>query len=254
MERGYIKLFRCVADNDLWLNKPFDKARAWIDLLLLANHKASVLYKRGVKIEVPRGAVAWSERQLSERWGWSRSKTRLFLEHLKIVHQIRQQNEPQNINLTSLIYITNYDEYQSEEPQKEPQKRPQKDHKKTTKDTMDNNVNNEKNIKEYSASSDAQKFISSKGKILTGKRLETFEMFWDAFSYKKSKAAAADSWINIPVLTDAIVSEIIKAAKAEAKRRPSLIENGTTPKMAQGWLTERRWEDEYQPVKEAWEV
>lgn len=151
MERGYIKLYRCVADNDLWLEKPFDKARAWIDLLLLANHRDSVVYKRGIRIEVPRGAVAWSERQLSDRWGWSRTKIRLFFEQLKKDHQIIPQKEPQNSNITSLIYLINYEHYQTEEPQKEPQKRPQKDHRKTAKDTMDNNEKNEKNKNIYNS-------------------------------------------------------------------------------------------------------
>lgn len=105
----------------------------------------------------------------------------------------------------------------------------------------------------YCASDDALIFISSKGKKLTGKRLETFNQFWDAFDYKKSKAAAADSWMNIGTLTDAIVHDIIKAAKAEASNRKDLIAKGITPKMAQGWLTERRWEDEVKEKKESWE-
>ncbi|MCK4463344.1 MAG: hypothetical protein KAU58_03430, partial [Candidatus Omnitrophica bacterium] len=45
-------------------------------------------------------------------------------------------------------------------------------------------------------------------------------------------------------LTNNIVDKIIIAAEAEAKRRPNLKANGEKPKMAQGWLSGKRWEDE----------
>ena len=90
-----------------------------------------------------------------------------------------------------------------------------------------------------------QKFYCSKsGEKLTGKRLETFYQFWDGFDFKQGKAAAADSWSKIPVLTNRLVKQILDAAKIEAQRRLSIINKGGTPKWAQGWITERRWEDE----------
>jgi DNA-binding transcriptional regulator GbsR (MarR family) len=88
-------------------------------------------------------------------------------------------------------------------------------------------------------------YLTAKKKKLQGKRLETFNRFWDAFGYKYGKADAADAWLNIPTLTDSIVDQIISAARLEAKGRPQLLESGRTPKMAQGWLSGRRWEDEY---------
>jgi len=87
-------------------------------------------------------------------------------------------------------------------------------------------------------------FITKKKRKLTGKRLETFEQFWDAFAYKSGKAEAADSWLDIPELTDSIVAKIMDSAKREAEARPSMVSAGKTPKMAQGWISGRRWEDE----------
>ncbi|CCK82408.1 hypothetical protein [Desulfobacula toluolica] len=105
-------------------------------------------------------------------------------------------------------------------------------------------VNNNADSSE-SASRAPEKFYRTKtGKKLTGKRLESFEHFWRVFNYKKGKSASADSWLKIPSLTDALVKEIISAAEIEASRRPDLIKKGHSPKWAQGWLTERRWEDE----------
>lgn len=109
-----------------------------------------------------------------------------------------------------------------------------------------------KNIKTFCASCDAPQsgktdvpFIETRKKRkLTGKRLETFSRFWNAFGYKKAKAEAADAWMDIPSLTNSLVDRIVEAAGKEAKQRPLLLARGQVPKMAQGWLSGRRWEDE----------
>lgn len=87
-------------------------------------------------------------------------------------------------------------------------------------------------------------FLTKKKRKLSGKRLETFNLFWDAFGYKIGKAEAADSWLDIPSMTESLVTKIVEGAKREAARRPSLLAERKTPKMAQGWLSARRWEDE----------
>ena len=106
-----------------------------------------------------------------------------------------------------------------------------------------------KRIKTLSASGDAAQadepfFLTRKKRKLKGKSLETFEQFWAAFDYKRGKAEAADAWLDIPSLPDSAVALIIRGAEAEALSRPELVAMGRTPKMAQGWLSARRWEDE----------
>lgn len=88
-------------------------------------------------------------------------------------------------------------------------------------------------------------YKSKKGRTIKGNQLEWFECFWSAFDYKNSKAEAADSWIDIKANQD-LMPVIIRAAEIEAINRPALKQNGRTPKMAQGWLSGRRWEDEQQ--------
>ena len=39
MAGGWIKLHRALTAHWLWAEKPFDKKSAWIDLLLMANHR-----------------------------------------------------------------------------------------------------------------------------------------------------------------------------------------------------------------------
>ena len=102
-----------------------------------------------------------------------------------------------------------------------------------------------KNISASGDAVDGEKFfLTKKKRKLSGKRLETFNRFWDAFNHKHGKAEAADAWLDIPTLTEATVAAIIDAAKKEAERRKNVIAQGKTPKWAQGWLSGRRWEDE----------
>jgi hypothetical protein len=97
------------------------------------------------------------------------------------------------------------------------------------------------------ASADAvveEVWLSAKKRKLKGKRLEAFKLFWKAFGYTKGRAGAIDSWLNIPELTDPLVAEICRSAELEAVERPSILAQGKSPKFAQGWITDRRWEDE----------
>ncbi len=81
--------------------------------------------------------------------------------------------------------------------------------------------------------------ITSGGKELKGTERAWFLEFWNAFNHKKvsSRAAAAQSWFKMKdKKTQALVDHITAAARHEARNR------GDIAKHAQGWLTERRWE------------
>ncbi len=97
---------------------------------------------------------------------------------------------------------------------------------------------------EFAEGEQEELYLTKKKRKLKGKRLETFLLFWEAFNYKKDKASAADSWFEIPELTDKLVNSICESARKENDNRNDLIQKGMTPKFAQGWLTSKRWEDE----------
>jgi hypothetical protein len=86
--------------------------------------------------------------------------------------------------------------------------------------------------------------LTKRKRKLNGKRWDAFKRFWDAFDYKRGKREAADAWIDIPELTNQLVDKIICGAKIAAEERKKTIELGIIPKMAQGWITGKRWEDE----------
>lgn len=115
-----------------------------------------------------------------------------------------------------------------------------------TETELETDTETEENIPQNEFAEHNQKgfYLTKKKRKLQGKRLITFNRFWESFNYKKDRASAADSWIDIPELTDVLVNQICEAAKIEAENRSTAISKGMTPKFAQGWLTARRWEDE----------
>ena len=134
---GWIKLHRQIADNPLWKSEAFTRAQAWVDLILLANHKDSFFYKRGIKIDVKRGQLGVSEKGLADRWKWSRNKVKKFLKELENEHQIKVIKN----NVTQVVTVLNYNEFQQE---KTPSRTPNVTPKGHQKDTY----KNEKNEKE----------------------------------------------------------------------------------------------------------
>ncbi len=105
---GWIKLHRKIEDNPLYFSEPFTRIMAWIDLLVLANHTGNFYYCRGIRVDIKSGQVGRGIETLATRWKWSRGKVERFLNHLEKDNQIVRQKT----NVTTLISILNYHEYQ----------------------------------------------------------------------------------------------------------------------------------------------
>ena len=87
--KGWIKIDRQILENFLWQERPFDRAHAWIDLLLMVNHETKKLVVDGKPITVERGQTLTSVRKLAHRWGWSDNKVRRFLQMASEENMIR---------------------------------------------------------------------------------------------------------------------------------------------------------------------
>jgi hypothetical protein len=218
-----------------------------VDVLLLANHADNMMtIKNGVIIDVKRGECGYSFDALSKRWRWSRGKVKRFMKYLKTQKMVQLRSDGNR----EIIVICNYDNYQTDS------KRTVNGHLTDSKRTVngqltdinnnDNKGNNEdKGNPLHPGDEDPPTYKTKKGRILKERALEAFEEFWNAFGYKQGKAEAADAFYDVRP-GERLLAVIVKAAKAEAARRPGLIRDGKTPIMAQGWLTGRRWEDEHQ--------
>ena len=107
-KQGWIKLHRTIRECFLWDDKPYDRARAWIDMLLSAMHSDKKTILDGKIAVISKGSFVTSIEALPERWGWSRNKVRSFLEMLESEQMIRTRRTGRGTTVT----IVNYEKYQ----------------------------------------------------------------------------------------------------------------------------------------------
>lgn len=101
---GFFKVDRQVFDHWLWEDKPFSKGQAWIDLIGLANYEDGKTLYRGKVVDCKRGTVYRSISFLAERWGWSRDKTRNFLNMLESDGMVRIKATTRQTTVTLINY------------------------------------------------------------------------------------------------------------------------------------------------------
>lgn len=135
---GWISLHRSIENH--WLyeeDRKFSKFEAWIDLLLMVNHKDNKTVHGGKLMLIKRGQRITSLRKLSEKWQWSMTKVDRFLKLLEDDGMIVLKKDAQK----TLITIVNYGVYQNEDLEKR--------HKKNTNETQTKNKKetNEKQTK-----------------------------------------------------------------------------------------------------------
>lgn len=148
--QGWVKIHRDLLDNELWSDKPFTKGQAWVDLLLLANHRDKNALLGNCTELVERGSLITSELKLMERWGWGRKKVKLFLNFLESQKMIERNAN----NKRTAITIVNYGFYQDCDLEKEQQKNIKgtaKEQRRDSKGTAKEHKQERKNerMKEY---------------------------------------------------------------------------------------------------------
>lgn len=107
-QQGYILLSRSIQDHWLWEDEPFDKARAWIDLLMLANYEDKKIIYKGEVVLCKRGDVNLSLSYLAKRWKWSRHKVTDFLDLLERDKMVEQKRTVHR----TVITLVNYELHQ----------------------------------------------------------------------------------------------------------------------------------------------
>jgi len=120
MSNGWISLHRDIQDHWLFNFKEPEKALAWIDLIMMANHTEKKFVIRGKTLICSRGQIAISQLKLQKRWRFSQNKLKRFLLLLKKESMI---NFHADSSLT-VITICNYERHQSDTLGKVKQKTP----------------------------------------------------------------------------------------------------------------------------------
>lgn len=165
MEKGWIKVHRSITECFIWTDKPFDKARAWIDLLLLVCHKDKKILIDGKPFTVSRGSYLLSRGKLAERWGWSLKKLDNYLRVLESEDMVTTFSTKKGIVIT----IVNYDKFQvqgttedtvEDTTQDTVEDIPEEIAEDTAEDRQKKELKNVKNIKNNNISSSVSQIVT----------------------------------------------------------------------------------------------
>jgi len=191
MEQGYISIHRKIAENPIWKKKPFSYGQAWIDLILVANHKDNKIIFNGEIITVARGSFITSQEKLKKKWGWKRNYFDNFISILKSNEMILAQNRA---NQGTYVTICNYESYQNAQQTKGQTEGHTVNKRSTNGGAINNNDNNENNENNenntFKIGKQTQKF---KAEILSfkanypDKLLEAFFEFWSEPNGSRTK-------------------------------------------------------------------
>ena len=143
MAEGWIKLHRAIQEHWLWDDEPFTRGQAFIDLLLMVNHKDKKIMFNGELIEVKKGSKITSLRQLSDRWKWSTNKVKKYLEQLQKDGMINYKSD----NKKTLLTIENYSVYQGQGNTEETQKKQERNTDETEREHRSDTEENQKKFK-----------------------------------------------------------------------------------------------------------
>lgn len=108
MAEGWISLHRSIQSHWLWKDVPYDKLKAWLDLLMLANFEDKKTTYKGEIITLKRGDVNLSIAYLADRWRWDRKTVRNFLRLLEKDGMVITKTTTHGTTIT----IVNYDFFQ----------------------------------------------------------------------------------------------------------------------------------------------
>lgn len=165
MEKGWIKVHRSITECFIWTDKPFDKARAWIDLLLLVCHKDKKILIDGKPFTVSRGSYLLSRGKLAERWGWSLKKLDNYLRVLESEDMVTTFSTKKGIVIT----IVNYDKFQvqgttedtvEDTTQDTVEDIPEEIAEDTAEDRQKKELKNVKNVKNNNISSSVSQIVT----------------------------------------------------------------------------------------------
>ena len=106
---GWIKVNRKLISHWLWEEKPFSPGQAWVDLLMIVSYDKN--QNSAIGTSCSKGEVRISLSALSDRWGWGRKKTTLFLKRLEKEKMVTIESNKKD----TTIKIVNYSKYQSKD-------------------------------------------------------------------------------------------------------------------------------------------
>lgn len=255
MSLPWLKLYRQIDRNVLYFSEPFDKAHAWIDLLILANDSDGEKLVGLSKVEVKRGDVLQSYDDLARRWKWSKTSVARFVEFLVSENMVSKKRNGRNVTLS----IVKYEFFQGERKDDGTITERLRNDYGTIAERSDgvgdininkNNNRERREIKEKeNKTPDTLTSISpKKGDRQRDKDFEKeFEKVWSKYPKKNGKASALKDYIK--ARKNGVTRETIETGLGKyidecsrLGRERQYIADGST------WFHQSRWDWDYDTV------
>lgn len=122
MDNTFFKVYRSLLDDPLWLSEPFTYGQAWVDLIGRANFADKDHFYRGQYQQIKRGQIATSQKELADRWKWSRHKVNTFLRNIERAGMVTTKATTTGTTITIEKYAVYQDTRTSKGTTKEPRK------------------------------------------------------------------------------------------------------------------------------------
>ncbi len=223
---GWIKLHRSIRNHWIFEEKrKFSKFEAWVDLILLANHRENTFVLGNEVIKCERGMHITSKRQLGRRWNWSSTKVGNYLELLRKDEMISYISDSKK----TIISIENYNIYQDEKNTEKNEKEIKSQIKENQKQTNKNvkNVKNEEEIYidviEY-MNQETRKNFSYKTKLTRKKIDERLEEGYALDDFKKVIKNKTSTWLDDEKMNRYLRPETLFGYNFESYLNESLVE------------------------------
>lgn len=255
LEHGYIKLYRSLLNWE-WYGDLNTKA-VFLHLLLTVNIADGNW--RGVPIK--RGQRLYSRASLAKEIGISEKSLRTAISHLKKTGEVANLSTPRY----SIITVLNYDKFQegtgrrtAGEPagvQPEtgvgPGSKKNKEESEEKEVSLPNSpgglawgIRHNHDSPTMDTDSAAGKDGCEKNYAALSQR--RFDRFWDQYPKKVGKLAAQQAWEKLSV-DEALLERMLAALEAAKKSEQWSRDNGRYRPNPATWLSQRRWEDEWEP-------
>lgn len=117
---GWYRMHRGWQDDPLFAGDQFSRRDAWEWLIAGAAYEPHARWFKGHRVDLERGQIATSERELCEVWGWERQRVRTFIRRLETDQKVARESTR---GLTKLT-LCNYEKYQAEQPTSKPAEQP----------------------------------------------------------------------------------------------------------------------------------
>lgn len=218
--QGWIKIHRQIVENEFYFAERFTKMQAFLDLLILSNHKPETIFIRGIEINLKPGELCYSQLSLANRWSWNRKSVVKFLNLLKSRNMIDFTGN----NITTVITIKNWKNYQ--------------------KDGQQNYVDNKGSDAVMNSDEGQQLGQQKDNKRDTDKNDKNvknlFIHFWEEYPRKRNKVDSEKAFLKLVKNEETFnsVMEGLQKFKETKNWKGGYIENPFK------WLTRRMWEDE----------